>query len=87
VKFSGVLCGRATWQQGIPIFANEGIVALSRWLESRGVQNIQTINNVLARCATPWWDVYGGRDNIEIIETGRATSRSYRVEFPHQPGA
>jgi tagatose 1,6-diphosphate aldolase len=68
VKFSGVLCGRATWQQGIPIFANEGVVALARWLEDRGVQNIQTINNLLARCATPWWDVYGGRDNIEIVE-------------------
>ena len=60
IKFSGVLCGRATWQEGIPIFANEGVVALTHWLEDRGVQNIQTINNVLARCATPWWDVYGG---------------------------
>jgi tagatose 1,6-diphosphate aldolase len=67
IKFSGVLCGRATWQEGIPIFANEGVVALTHWLEDRGVQNIQTINNVLARCATPWWDVYGGKDNIEVV--------------------
>src|SRR5256884_5572587 len=72
IKFSGVLCGRATWQEGIPIFANEGEVALTHWLEDRGVQNIQAVNNVLARCATPWWDVYGGRDNIEVIETGTA---------------
>src|SRR6266513_2502614 len=59
-----------TWQEGIPIFANEGVVALTRWLEDRGVKNIQAVNNVLARCATPWWDVYGGRDNIEVVERG-----------------
>jgi hypothetical protein len=23
---------------------------------------------VLARGATPWWNVYGGKDNIEVIE-------------------
>ena len=32
--------------------------------------NIQAVNNMLARCATPWWDVYGGRDNIEVVELG-----------------
>src|SRR5215472_12059339 len=67
-KFSGVLCGRATWQGGMPVFAHEGVAALERWLEDRGVQNIQAVNNVLARCALPWWDVYGGKDNIEVIE-------------------
>ncbi len=67
-KFSGVLCGRATWQGGIPVYANGGVAALERWLEERGVQNIQAINKVVARVATPWWDVYGGKDNIEIIE-------------------
>jgi len=66
VKFSGVLCGRATWQNGISVYANEGISALEHWLQKQGTQNIQTINNVLERCATPWWDVYGGIDNIEL---------------------
>ena len=66
VKFSGVLCGRATWQGGIPVYANEGVMALTRWLEERGVQNIQAINNVLARCAIPWWEIYGGKDNFEV---------------------
>jgi tagatose 1,6-diphosphate aldolase len=70
IKFSGVLCGRATWQEGIPIFANEGLVALTHWLEDRGVQYIQSVNNLLARYATPWWDVYGGKDNIEVVELG-----------------
>lgn len=68
VRFSGVLCGRATWQEGIPVYAIEGVAALDRWLEDRGVQNIQAINKVLAQGATPWWDVYGGRDNIEVVE-------------------
>ncbi len=67
IKFSGVLCGRATWQEGIAIYAHEGIAALERWLEEQGTQKIQTINKVLARCATPWWDVYGGKDNVAII--------------------
>jgi tagatose 1,6-diphosphate aldolase len=67
-KFSGVLCGRATWQGGIPVFANQGVTALTRWLEERGVQNIQSINSVVTYCAIPWWDVYGGKDNIEVIK-------------------
>jgi tagatose 1,6-diphosphate aldolase len=70
VKFSGVLCGRATWQGGISVYANEGRQALDRWLEAQGVQNIQTINNVLMHCAIPWWDVYGGKEYIEVIERG-----------------
>ncbi|MDQ6642946.1 MAG: tagatose 1,6-diphosphate aldolase, partial [Chloroflexota bacterium] len=59
VKFSGVLCGRATWQGGISVYANEGSQALDHWLAEQGVQNIQTINKVLVHCAIPWWDVYG----------------------------
>ena len=68
VKYSGVLCGRATWQDAISVYANEGVVALEGWLADQGMQNIQTLNHVLARGANAWWDAYGGRDNIEIIE-------------------
>jgi tagatose 1,6-diphosphate aldolase len=68
VKFAGVLCGRATWQGGIAVYANEGVTALSGWLEGRGVQNIQSVNSVLEFAAAPWWDVYGGKDNIEVIK-------------------
>ena len=35
--FSGVLCGRATWQDGIPVYATQGAKALEAWLEDRGV--------------------------------------------------
>src|SRR5258708_28396618 len=68
VKYSGVLCGRATWQDAISVYANEGVAALEGWLADRGLKKIQALNNVLARGAVPWWDVCGGKDNIEIIE-------------------
>lgn len=65
--FSGVLCGRATWQDGIPVFAVSGYNALIDWLEDRGVQNIKALNQVLAKGAKPWWDFYGGKNNLEIV--------------------
>lgn len=67
VPYSGILCGRATWQEAIPIYATGGISALEDWLAERGVKNIQTLNAVLARGAVAWWDAYGGMDNIEIV--------------------
>lgn len=66
--FAGVLCGRATWQDGIPIYAKGGVEALEAWLSDRGVQNIEALNQVLATGAKPWWTVYGGKENIEVID-------------------
>lgn len=66
-SFSGVLCGRATWQDGIPIYGKEGIGALHAWLEDRGVKNIQMLNEVVAKGAKPWWNAYGGKENIEVV--------------------
>jgi tagatose 1,6-diphosphate aldolase len=65
--FSGVLCGRATWQDGIPIFGAQGVDALEAWLEDRGVKNITALNEVIAKGAKPWWTLYGGRENIEVV--------------------
>ena len=67
-SFAGVLCGRATWQEGIPVYAKEGSAALERWLSDRGVQNIQALNEILAKGAKPWWTVYGGKENIELVD-------------------
>lgn len=67
--FSGVLCGRATWQEGINVYAHGGVEALRSWLEDQGVRNIQALNAVLATGAKPWWDFYGGKDAIEVVET------------------
>lgn len=66
--FSGVLCGRATWQDGIPVFGKGGAEALEEWLSDRGVQNIQALNDVLKQGAKPWYSVYGGKDQIELID-------------------
>jgi tagatose 1,6-diphosphate aldolase len=63
--FSGVLCGRATWQDGIPVYASKGYDALVAWLEDRGVKNIEALNKLLAKGAKPWWDFYGGKKKIE----------------------
>ena len=59
VPFSGVLCGRATWQDGIPVYAKQGGKALEDWLSDQGVKNIQMLNEVLAKGAKPWWTLYG----------------------------
>jgi tagatose 1,6-diphosphate aldolase len=53
VAFNGVLCGRATWKDGIKIFAVEGPDAFQRWLDTTGTENIQNVNQALA-AATPW---------------------------------
>ena len=52
-RFSGVLCGRATWQDGVPVFAKEGEKAFEHWLEIDGVRNVDAINECL-RHARPW---------------------------------
>jgi len=57
-KFNGVLCGRATWKDGIPIYAKSGPVAFRDWLESVGVENIGNVNNAL-KAASPWYLKYG----------------------------
>lgn len=65
--FSGVLCGRATWQAGIPEYGKGGAKALRAWLSGQGVQNVQALNAVLAKGAKPWWDFYGGQENITVV--------------------
>jgi tagatose 1,6-diphosphate aldolase len=52
--FSGVLCGRATWQDGVPIFVEKGAAALEDWLQLHGVQNIKNVNAQLT-AARPWF--------------------------------
>ncbi len=51
--FSGVLCGRATWKDGMPIYATKGPKALEDWLSDQGVKNIEAVNAAL-KGATPW---------------------------------
>ena len=57
VKFNGVLCGRATWKDGIPIYAKQGAAAFRKWLETEGVKNINNVNDKL-KAATSWYPMY-----------------------------
>jgi tagatose 1,6-diphosphate aldolase len=57
-KFNGVLCGRATWKDGIPIYAKQGVKAFRDWLETTGVENINNVNNAL-KAASPWYLKFG----------------------------
>jgi tagatose 1,6-diphosphate aldolase len=58
VRYSGVLCGRATWKDGISVYAKEGGSSFRRWLESKGVENIRNVNAALSS-ASPWYSFYG----------------------------
>jgi tagatose 1,6-diphosphate aldolase len=58
VKFSGVLCGRATWKDGIPVYAKQGKNAFRDWLQATGVANIANVNDAL-KAASPWYSFYG----------------------------
>jgi len=66
VNFAGVLCGRATWQDGIPVYGKQGVKALEAWLLDRGVANIKALNAVLEKGARPWHARYGGRDKVQV---------------------
>jgi tagatose 1,6-diphosphate aldolase len=54
-SFNGVLCGRATWKDGIAIYAKQGAKAFEQWLNTTGVENINNVNNAL-KSAKSWYD-------------------------------
>jgi tagatose 1,6-diphosphate aldolase len=51
--YSGVLCGRATWKDGVPVYAKQGVSALEAWLADEGVKNINAVNDAI-KPAKPW---------------------------------
>jgi len=59
-RFSGVLCGRATWKDGIAVYGKQGADAFRKWLESEGVKNIENVNAHL-KAAHPWFEFYGAK--------------------------
>ncbi len=52
--YSGVLCGRATWKEAIPVYAKQGVQALEDWLSDQGVKNINAVNEAI-KPAKPWY--------------------------------
>jgi tagatose 1,6-diphosphate aldolase len=64
-RYSGVLCGRATWKDGIPVYGKQGGDAFRKWLESEGVKNIENVNARL-KPAHPWFAFYGARSADDL---------------------
>lgn len=54
--FNGVLCGRATWKNGIAPFAENGEQAGRAWLQETGKKNIDELNAVLKESASSWFN-------------------------------
>jgi tagatose 1,6-diphosphate aldolase len=65
VKFNGVLCGRATWKDGIPVYAERGAEAFRQWLQGDGIRNIEAVNERL-KAASPWYGAYGASSTAEL---------------------
>ncbi|MFC0232503.1 tagatose 1,6-diphosphate aldolase [Vagococcus entomophilus] len=70
-KYSGILGGRATWREGVPAYAKGGKEELVRWLDTKGKENVDALNDIL-KGATPWYEAYGGLDNIEVFDLNTA---------------
>jgi tagatose 1,6-diphosphate aldolase len=58
VDYSGILCGRATWKEGIPVYGKHGVKALEDWLSTEGVKNINAVNAAIGG-AKPWYAKLG----------------------------
>lgn len=55
-SFNGVLCGRATWANGVKEYAVGGKEAAVRWMQTEGRKNIEELNEVVSRTATSWFN-------------------------------
>ncbi|SFB12662.1 tagatose 1,6-diphosphate aldolase [Lentibacillus halodurans] len=53
-KFSGSLCGRAIWKEGVQPFAEESKEAYYEWLETTGSDNLTKVKDAIKDTATPW---------------------------------
>lgn len=57
--FNGVLCGRATWKDGVKAYVDAGKEGAVKWLRTQGRQNIENLNQVINQTATPWYQKTG----------------------------
>jgi tagatose 1,6-diphosphate aldolase len=67
-NYCGILGGRATWRDGVQVYADGGKDALIDWLDTQGRENINELNDILSKYAKPWYEIYGGLDNIEVFD-------------------
>ncbi len=53
-RFSGSLCGRAIWKEGVQSFAEAGEKEFYQWLETTGTANLTKVMDVIKETAIPW---------------------------------
>jgi len=66
-----VLCGRATWQDGVAAFVKGGMSGLEDWLGRDGVANIENVNRAL-ETAQPW---FSDADESRAGKAGRSRGK------------
>ena len=54
-NFNVVLCGRATWKNGVAPYSKLGEDAAREWLKTEGKKNSQELMTVLKETAQPWF--------------------------------
>ncbi|WP_321388828.1 tagatose-bisphosphate aldolase [uncultured Enterococcus sp.] len=52
--FNGVLCGRATWRDGVKPYVMNGEGAGKEWFQTQGRENIETLNGIVEQSASSW---------------------------------
>jgi tagatose 1,6-diphosphate aldolase len=57
-EFCGVLCGRATWNDGVKPFAEGGKEMFYQWLKSEGIGNLNKLKAAVMETAIPWTKFY-----------------------------
>ncbi|MFU1878295.1 tagatose-bisphosphate aldolase, partial [Enterococcus faecium] len=55
-KYNGLLCARDTWAASEETYIKEGEKAAREWLRTTGFENIDELNKVLVKTASPWTD-------------------------------
>ncbi|WP_083838404.1 tagatose 1,6-diphosphate aldolase [Lentibacillus jeotgali] len=53
-NFSGCLCGRAIWKDGVQPFAEKGKESQYQWLNKTGLENLNKVKQAVKETATPW---------------------------------
>jgi tagatose 1,6-diphosphate aldolase len=62
--FNGVLCGRATWANGVEPFVTQGEAAAREWLRTEGRKNIEELNAVLKETASSWHNKVQSKEQV-----------------------
>lgn len=64
VPYCGVLCGRASWQDGISSYVSYGREEFVQWLSSTGVRNVGRVNDVLTKGAKSMRRYYSLKEKL-----------------------